>query len=239
MQNFKAYCLTLKETPERTERARKRFSDLGMEVEFFVAEKHPQSGRIGCWNSHVKIWNLAKSRNEDIVIVFEDDIIINETLETINNLYKESIQAFNKDKDLCIINFSSIGWYSDDFITNKVMIAPSIQLCGYIINVNNILNIKSVEDLLPDGKHLDAQLLINTNSKIYVKNASIYPRLNVVHEKGNISNNDYGYIGNYLIKKLGYDNLWDFYLFLTKYSKKIRILNPIAIKTILIFNKII
>lgn len=239
MQNFKAYCLTLKETPERQQRAQERFNNLGIDVEFFIAEKHSNGGRYGCWDSHVKIWKLANSKNEGIVIIFEDDIIINETLETINNIYQESIEAFNKDKDLCIVNFSSIGWYSNDFITNKIMVAPSIQLCGYIINVNNMLSIKSDEDLLPDGKHLDAQLLINTNSKIYVKNASIYPRLMISHEKGNISNNDYGYIGSYLIKKLGYDNLWDFYLFVTKYSKKIRILNPIALKIFLMFNKII
>jgi GR25 family glycosyltransferase involved in LPS biosynthesis len=239
MQNFKAYCLTLKETPERTQRAKERFDLLGMNVEFFIAEKHKNGGRYGCWDSHIKIWELANSKKENIVIVFEDDIIINESLETINNIYKEAIEAFNKDKNLCVVNLSSTGWYSNNFITNKIMYAPSLGLYGYIINVNNIFNIKSKENLLPDGKHVDAQLLINNKSKIYIKNASIYPRLNVFHEKGNITNNDYGIIGNFLTKILGYDNIWDSYLILTKYGKNFKILNLITLKTLLILNKII
>lgn len=238
IQNFKAYCLTLEETPARTENARKRFKNLGIEVEFFIAKKHPDGGKIGCWDSHVKIWKLAKSRGEDVVVVFEDDVIINESLDTLNEIYNSSLKVFSLKNDIISVNLFPVGWTPRDRIVDRLHEGESMTNCASIMNIKRLFEIKNETDLVPNGYHLDIQMWVDKRSKIYIKSAIVSPRLNIKQDESVEITNDYGVIGNFLIKKFGVGNFWKLWNFISVRCKKYPFLNFMTKKFVIISNKL-
>lgn len=46
-QNFKAYCVTMKTTPERTASAVEEFNKVGIDVEFFLLKKIQEDRNMG------------------------------------------------------------------------------------------------------------------------------------------------------------------------------------------------
>lgn len=197
-QNFKAYCVTMKTTPERTAAAIEEFNKVGIEVEFFFAEKDSRGSKYGCWDSHIKIWNLAKNSNLDCIMVFEDDIVINESLETLQSIYNDALKAFEVDKELVYINLYDVSCPVDQ-IYGQIYTGCSPTNCAYIVNVKRAFEQKTCEQLEPDGLHFDYQLMFNKSSEAYVKNAVINPKRYIRQGKFDTMN-DYGKIGNFLLK---------------------------------------
>lgn len=90
----KSICLTLPEQPERTDRARQHFDDIGLNVHFLTAinghktglvsthpweHDHPGSGyvigpaTIGIYLSHLMAWSVAQVLEQDYTLILEDD----------------------------------------------------------------------------------------------------------------------------------------------------------------------
>jgi GR25 family glycosyltransferase involved in LPS biosynthesis len=90
----RTFCITLPETPDRTEKARTHFDSVGLVVEFFNgihAEKfglktifpyevdHPGSGfnigfkPVGIWLSHFMLWSALSLQSESHFLVLEID----------------------------------------------------------------------------------------------------------------------------------------------------------------------
>ena len=236
MQKFKAYCISLEETPERMSLAKDSFSNAGIDVEFLIEKKHP-NGRVGCWNSHIKVWSAAKSKGEDVIFVFEDDVILNEKCDHLNEIYADCLEAFNKDKDLCVINLSKLIVIKNSFITNNVMHSESLTLSSYVINVDRIFKIKKDSDFKSDNSHLDASLLLDNTHKLYVKSGSYYP-LPKIDNRVESTNNDYGLLLNLLINKFGYKMTISVGYFIIQFCSDKALLNNLSKRLNVYFGRV-
>jgi len=69
------FCLNLRERKDRYEHSKQLFDRLKIPVEFLFADKHPYSGSIGCFESHINAVKKAYNRGDHYVLIFEDDIV--------------------------------------------------------------------------------------------------------------------------------------------------------------------
>jgi hypothetical protein len=67
-------CITLQGREDRRARAEATFRQLGVPVRFFVARPHPLGGRVGCFDSHVRVARACLEAGCRLVLVFEDDV---------------------------------------------------------------------------------------------------------------------------------------------------------------------
>ena len=70
------FCITLEGQYERQESMDLLFKNLNINVEYFIAKRHPRGGRVGCFDSHYQVCKIAKMRGYSNILVFEDDVII-------------------------------------------------------------------------------------------------------------------------------------------------------------------
>jgi GR25 family glycosyltransferase involved in LPS biosynthesis len=88
---MRSFCITLPETPERTDAAKKHFSERSVRVEFFNGIHGETMGlrtifcydatqycmgpkHIGCWLSHYMIWQALTIAAGDVFMILEDDV---------------------------------------------------------------------------------------------------------------------------------------------------------------------
>jgi GR25 family glycosyltransferase involved in LPS biosynthesis len=70
-------CITLKENVERQQSFVKQMQIAGItNYEFFRVDRHPEGGKKGCFDSHVRVWEYALSRGMGKILVFEDDTVV-------------------------------------------------------------------------------------------------------------------------------------------------------------------
>lgn len=71
---MKFFCVNLVSRPDRKLSAINEFKKLQIpKVIFPKFEKHPKGGRIGCIDSHMKIWRNRNIKDDELVVIFEDD----------------------------------------------------------------------------------------------------------------------------------------------------------------------
>lgn len=73
MDQFDFVCINLVSRPDRRAMAEKLFSELGIPIQWWIVEKHPQGGMYGCFESHWLVWN-SKEFTKPYLCVFEDDL---------------------------------------------------------------------------------------------------------------------------------------------------------------------
>lgn len=72
---YKFFLINLIERPDRLKRAKQQIELLQIgNICIPKFRKHPKGGRIGCMDSHMKIWNHSSINDDDTVIIFEDDL---------------------------------------------------------------------------------------------------------------------------------------------------------------------
>jgi hypothetical protein len=71
----KVFCITLNTSTKRQKNFIKRFSELinSPIFEWFIIDRDNENPERGCYTSHQKVLNLAKQRNYNKIITFEDD----------------------------------------------------------------------------------------------------------------------------------------------------------------------
>lgn len=76
MKYFDAiYCINLRDRDDKFVSSKKVFKKLNLDVKFYRPEKHPVSGRIGCFESHIHVIKECYEKNMNRILIFEDDII--------------------------------------------------------------------------------------------------------------------------------------------------------------------
>ena len=68
-------CITLGDSIERHKKLSRVFEDIGAHPRFHVADRHPNGGRYGCFESHYDVCLEAQRQDLDHVLIFEDDIV--------------------------------------------------------------------------------------------------------------------------------------------------------------------
>jgi hypothetical protein len=98
------HCISMLETSERTDRARKEFCRVGMcdQVTFYQPQRETSAGKnsgaMGCWNSHREVC----INNKGLVTVYEDDVVFHKDMRNKRNTIEECVKyAFdNFDCDI-------------------------------------------------------------------------------------------------------------------------------------------
>lgn len=135
--------------------------------------KHYQltKGAIGCYLSHLKIWEHAYTNNYKSVLVFEDDARPPpNTLHHIRNIYNK----FPNDWDIILFGIHCHECEEHDYFRK---VKRFILLHTYMINYKAIKKILNFNSLFPISQQLDAYLSeMSTELNIYAT------KYNLVHQ---------------------------------------------------------
>ena len=123
------------------------------------------SGRIGCFLSHVMLWNHILYSNYDEVLILEDDFIFNVPLNKILE-YKNELPT---DWDLFFVGYCCESDTKMKSISENIMTGDGICTHGYFINK------KCISKLLP--------IIFPVDLPIDVKMRTLYNNLNVYFTK--------------------------------------------------------
>ena len=153
IDKIKMFCVTLKNTEERTSYARNLFHQMGLKVDFFygvdgsllnvesfnvyetfVPSKKTwrlRNGVIGCGLSHILLWNVILRLGHNEVLILEDDV------EFVDNFRENFTLAYDElPSNWDIFYLENRMWPKEE---QKMKITPRISRChpvgtyGYMI----------------------------------------------------------------------------------------------------------
>jgi hypothetical protein len=76
----RAYCINLLEREDRYREADAEFDRIGLHVEFYRTNRHPMSGPVGCYTSHVNVMRMARDAGLSLALILEDDVVFDTEL---------------------------------------------------------------------------------------------------------------------------------------------------------------
>jgi len=176
------FCVTLYDSNERIQSVKNQLTDLNVKYDLFYGidgskinlkvindnDWEPiimNSGRIGCFLSHVMLWNHILYSNYDEVLILEDDFIFNVPLNKILE-YKNELPT---DWDLFFVGYCCESDTKMKSISENIMTGDGICTHGYFINK------KCISKLLP--------IIFPVDLPIDVKMRTLYNNLNVYFTK--------------------------------------------------------
>jgi hypothetical protein len=68
-------CITLAGNTKRQNLVKETLNKLDINFEFYIAQKHPKGGRVGCFDSHINVVREAYNKRAQYILIFEDDVI--------------------------------------------------------------------------------------------------------------------------------------------------------------------
>lgn len=91
-------CITLKNQDyDRKKSFENEVSKLGLNWSYHAVDKHPTSGKIGCFNSHVEIAREIVNNNYTAGLIFEDDLEVDLKIIRNNQGILKEINKFIKE----------------------------------------------------------------------------------------------------------------------------------------------
>ena len=168
------FCINLKHRKDRYKQSKQLFNRLNIPVEFYFVDKHPHSGRIGCFESHINVIKKSYHRGDEYVLIFEDDII--ETPSFDESVMKD-VSAYIK-KSNC--EYFQLGYSILD--TEFISYFVSSQK-GHIIDYNDmlchsyILSRKGMKKVLEQYENFINDFHLDVFYKKILKGASVCPLL--------------------------------------------------------------
>jgi len=140
MNNFdKIICINLKERKDKYNNVKNVFDKLNLNVDFYYAEKHKTSGRIGCFESHIHVIENCYNNNLNNILIFEDDVIntpnYNENIMIeINNFVKENKWCEYFQLGYTILPHEFINFFTSKKITKNIINYTGNCAHAYILN---------------------------------------------------------------------------------------------------------
>jgi GR25 family glycosyltransferase involved in LPS biosynthesis len=175
----KAYVINLDERTDRWNNLQEYFKNSSIELER-VSGIRNKNGHLGCGLSIQKVIQIAKDKNMESVLIFEDD---NKPLENFNERWQIAKQWLDNNMDKWDIFFGSgkiEDWVPDDGIKLKYKLDNNVNLfeSSYVLNMNWIYVNKSVYDkILSWTPEIVWAIDRYTGDIKYMRNLFIYPFL--------------------------------------------------------------
>ncbi len=175
IQNVLSYGISLEERKDKRDKLKKVCKKNGIPIHLFIAQRHPEGGKRGCLDSHLRIIkeayqnkNVTKAKN---LLIFEDDI------EFVNSLSLQSAFKNGVPKDYDMLYFggtvhrvidrnSYVGWVQMSCWTTH----------AYLINLEkDIMVQKIIRELENYKEEIDRYYLneIHTQYKAYICNPMV------------------------------------------------------------------
>lgn len=163
---YKFFLINLVERPDRLANAQKQLKELGIKrIHIPKFTKHPNGGRAGCLDSHMKVWKHKLIKDDDTVIVFEDDIQFNlKNVKTFWKRLKEAEALLNSE--MCeIVNLSGQVLSYNTRLSRHFFKGVNITALAYV-SKGHIL--KSMQDRFYslERSHIDAMTMFQANVAI-------------------------------------------------------------------------
>jgi hypothetical protein len=95
--------ITLKSRVDRQDHAIKSAAKMGLDIDFFLAERHPGGGAHGCFDSHIKVCQAAIMKQQKRVFILEDDFEATDELMNGSASLEEGIAFINSSDDWDIL----------------------------------------------------------------------------------------------------------------------------------------
>jgi glycosyl transferase family 25 len=126
--------INLNKRTDRREQIEKELNDFGLTYERFEAIETKGFGILGCGLSHLGVLKLAKERNYENILIFEDDFTF---LVSKEEFYTKINDFFNlkMDYDVCFLSYNLIRQQTlENNVVNKILDCQSAS--GYIVHKN-------------------------------------------------------------------------------------------------------
>jgi GR25 family glycosyltransferase involved in LPS biosynthesis len=172
--NLLIYCINLQHRKDRKIHTQKEFKKIGIDVNQVIYPplvKDPRGGAYGCYDSHMKIWYnfFTKHPDKSYCLVFEDDFVAEPQAR---ELLKKAEQFVNQNVsqiDLLLLHHLCIP---QQHPLNNANFTHGYGLLtqAYFVTrpyIQSIYNKNSNKLPLPNGKHFDMSLNIDSNSLLY------------------------------------------------------------------------
>tara|TARA_B000000557_G_C20793657_1_gene452242 strand:+ start:491 stop:1108 length:618 start_codon:yes stop_codon:yes gene_type:complete len=126
------FYINLKHRKDRKRHVENELNKLGWKYERFNAIKN-KDGRLGCSMSHLKLLEMAKTKQLEYIVIIEDDIEFKN-----HKLYNEKLNRFfNKKIDYDVLMIAGNIRKPIEFLDNETMrIKKSFTTTGYIVKQN-------------------------------------------------------------------------------------------------------
>ena len=170
------YCINLYERDDRMQEAKKVFEKYDLPVKFYRVYKDTESGKRGCFTSHVNIIKEAYDKQLDNILIFEDDIVCNLTKEEFDKKMVDVYDFIDKnDYDIFFL-----GSIPDIFNKTVTKISKNIyqvnSYCthAYILSKTGIEKYKDLvyADISIDFIYLDSNNAFAMYPSIFYQNES-------------------------------------------------------------------
>lgn len=171
IKNVLCYGISLEERKDKRDKLKKVCKKNGIPLNLFIAQRHPEGGKRGCLDSHLRIIkkaydnkNKSKAKN---LLIFEDDIKFLDTFNILKNVPKDyDMLYFGGTVHRVIDKESYTGWVQMSCWTTH----------AYLINLEKDEMVqKIIKELENYKEEIDKYYLneIHTNYKAYICNPMI------------------------------------------------------------------
>lgn len=199
----KIFCLTLKDTPKRTDRAKEHFELNDLDVNFFEGingnsfglkttipykDDNPNgpnyyisSGHVGCILSHVMLWKTLQYLPYEEIIIFEDDVILDKDFkQNFINYYKQLPLDWEYVflGHCCLPNEECITKINDNVLSSTV--SP---MCTHAYMIKKTALSILIETNNKAWAHIDIQIQKNSLKRLkhYIFYPTIADQLSIYH----------------------------------------------------------
>jgi len=164
----KIYCINLKYRTDRYNSSLKVFRQLNIyNVKYFLADKHHNGGRYGCFDSHINVIKDAHNNNYNNILIFEDDIKIAKYYN--NNLLNKSIEFMtNNDWDIFYLGYFPFSYnYKYNIISDNIVESNPFGGHAYCLNKKSIKTILNNYQQVIGKIHFDMWLSLSNKFKTF------------------------------------------------------------------------
>jgi hypothetical protein len=138
--NLKGQVINLRGREDRAEHAKKAAHSIGLDIEFYFADKHPLGGAAGCFESHQNVCRRALDSGAKRVLVLEDDFEATDELFTEDGTkaLKEAIDFVNSREDWSIVYLGVLPniWFEKSVRVGKHMYRMKPWACTHAMILN-------------------------------------------------------------------------------------------------------
>jgi glycosyl transferase family 25 len=193
----KIYCINLKHRTDRYNSSLKFFRKLNINVKYFLADKHPNGGRYGCFDSHINVIKDAFYNNYNNILIFEDDVKIAKYYS--NNLLNKAIYFMNNnDWDIFYLGYFPFSYnYKYNIISNNIISSNPFGGHAYCLNKKSIKIILNNYQQVIGKMHFDMWLSLENKFKTFC----IAPIIFDQHFNFKTDNSTHGTLEYYFRKK--------------------------------------
>ena len=163
--NISKYCINLIEREDRYDHCVNEFKKVEFfnDIKFIRNHRHPTSGRIGCFESHIQVIKDALYKGADYAFIFEDDFVF------CNKDIQGLLKMLDKHKMEFTISQKRMLLYIDEKVDKDLYTCSSLGLTFYIVSRKAMITILENYNMYKD-LHVDIfynKLRIDNKLKMY------------------------------------------------------------------------